>query len=182
MCQLARDWDPDRDPKRALHRFWCRSWMLHAAHRRARSRSRFARPHIWRLIISSLVMSPLVWPLDHGCSHTHPFPFDPIIINVHMPGISGLDRIRRFREQGGTAPNDPDQSLPCQTRGPRGEIGRRPRTPTPRPSKMMPRIRSLERRQSGSPGLKVLTSPQDRMPSPGMDQEGPPVAYPCKCI
>ncbi len=55
----------NRRRKRALPQFWCRQ-RFQAAHRRARSRSRFARPYICRLIILSLVMWPSVCPLDHG--------------------------------------------------------------------------------------------------------------------
>jgi hypothetical protein len=57
-CQSASDW--------ALAHFRCRFPRRHVAQRRARSRSRFARPYICRLIILSLVMWPSVCPLDQG--------------------------------------------------------------------------------------------------------------------
>jgi hypothetical protein len=56
----------DQHGKLALAHSRCRSSPRYVTHRRAQSRSRFARPYICRLIILSFVMWPSVCPLDQG--------------------------------------------------------------------------------------------------------------------
>jgi ABC-type Fe3+-hydroxamate transport system substrate-binding protein len=68
-CQSARKKDPLSASKRGSGADLVQgfAWNHAAPSRRARSRSRFARPYIWRFTSFSLVFCPSVWPFDHGC-------------------------------------------------------------------------------------------------------------------